>query len=40
MDAKKERQIEIARNLLSENIDISVISKTTGLTIDEIYDIA
>ena len=39
-EGEKSKQIVIARNLLSENIDISIISKTTGLTIDEIHDIA
>ena len=31
-----QRNIEIAKNLLSENIDFSIISKTTGLSIEEI----
>jgi predicted transposase/invertase (TIGR01784 family) len=34
-----ERNIEIAKNLLSENIEINIISKTTGLSIDELNDI-
>ena len=32
----KEEKREIAMNLLKENIDIEVISKTTGLSIEEI----
>ncbi len=32
----KERNIEITMNLLKENIDIEVISKITGLSIEEI----
>ena len=31
-----QRNTEIAKNLLKENIDISIISKTTGLSISEI----
>lgn len=38
-DGIKQRNIEIAKNLLSENIDINIISKSTGLTIAEIKDI-
>ena len=33
---EKAKQIEIARNLLNESIDINVISKTRGLSIEEI----
>ena len=33
------KQIEIANNLLKENIDINIISKTTGLSIEEIEKI-
>jgi len=36
---KKERNIEIAKNLLDENIDINIISKATGLTIQEIKNL-
>lgn len=32
----EQNKIEIAKNMLKENIDISVISKVTGLTVDEI----
>ena len=35
-EGKKERENEIAINLLSEGMDISVISKVTGLTKEEI----
>lgn len=35
-EGQKEKQLEIARKLLEENIDIKTISKATGLTIDEI----
>ena len=35
-EGEKSKQLEIAKNLLSENIDISIISKSTGLYIDEI----
>ena len=35
-EGEKNKQIEIAKNLLSEGIDINVISKTTGLSVDEI----
>ena len=36
---KREEKLEIAKNLLSENIDIDIISKSTGLTIDEINNL-
>ena len=32
----EENKIEIAKNLLKENVDINIISKTTGLTLEEI----
>ena len=32
----KEKTIEIAKNLLKENIDVETISKTTGLTKEDI----
>ena len=35
-DGEKSKQLEIAKNLLFENIDIIIISKTTGLSVDEI----
>ena len=40
IEGEKSKQIEIAKNLLSENIDIRVISKSTGLTIEELKNIA
>ena len=36
---KQENKIEIARNLLNENMDLNLISKVTGLTIDEIKNL-
>ena len=33
---KKERNLEIAKNLLQENVPIEVILKATGLTKEEI----
>ena len=36
---EKETTIEIARNMLKENMDINMISKVTGLSIDEIKNI-
>lgn len=33
---KNERNIEIAQNMLKENVNIELISKVTGLSIDEI----
>ena len=38
-EGKKEEKIEIAKNLLNENIDINIISKTTGLSLDEINNL-
>lgn len=38
-EGEKSKQLEIAKNLLSENVDISVISKSTDLSIDEINDL-
>ena len=35
-EGKNERNIEIAKNLLKNNVDISVIASSTGLTEDEI----
>ena len=36
---EKEKAIEIARNLLKENIPIEIIVKTTGLTKEELEKI-
>ena len=33
---KSERNLEIAKNLLRQNIDIQIISSATGLSADEI----
>ena len=33
---KSDEKLEIAKNLLSENIEVNIISKTTGLSIEEI----
>ena len=35
-EGQKERNIEIAKNMLNEGIDIDIISKCTGLTKDEV----
>lgn len=35
----KERNIEIAKNMLKENIDIKTISKVTGLIIKDIQNL-
>ncbi|SFV50904.1 hypothetical protein MNB_SV-12-1100 [hydrothermal vent metagenome] len=35
-EGKKEREIEIAKNLLKANMDVQFISNTTGLSIEEI----
>ena len=35
----KEEKINIAKNLLNENIDIEIISKSTGLSIEEINNL-
>ena len=36
IEGKKERNIEIAKNLLKENVDLNIISKTTGLSLEEL----
>ena len=38
-EGRKERNIEIAKSLLEQNIDIEVISKSTGLTEEEINNL-
>ena len=38
-EGKKEEKTEIAKNLLNENIDIYIISKTTGLSLEEIENL-
>lgn len=38
-DGEKSKQLEIAKNLLSENIEVNIISKTTGLSIEEINNL-
>jgi hypothetical protein len=35
-EAKKEREIEIAKNLLSAKVDINTIVISTGLSVEEI----
>ena len=35
-EGERNKSIEIARNMLNLNIDINVISKSTGLSIEEI----
>ena len=34
--AKEEKEIEIAKNMLKENLSVELISKITGLTIEEV----
>ena len=34
-----KRNLEIAKNLLKENIDINTISKCTGLSLEEIQNL-
>ena len=36
---KSDEKLEIAKNLLSENIEVNIISKTTGLSIEEINNL-
>ena len=36
IEGKKEEKIEIAKNLLKENVDLNIISKTTGLSLEEL----
>lgn len=36
IEGEKNKQIEIAKNMIKENMDIDLISKITGLTIEEI----
>ena len=35
----KESRVEIAKNMLKENIDIKTISKVTGLTIEDVQNL-
>ena len=35
-EGKNERNIEIAKNMLKENVNIQFISKMTGLNLEEI----
>ncbi|MBQ8379403.1 MAG: hypothetical protein IJX34_01145 [Clostridia bacterium] len=39
VQGKKESQIEIAKNMLKENMDIAIISKLTGLSEVEIKEL-
>ena len=39
MNAKEEGKIEVAASLLKNNVDINIISKSTGLTIEEINEL-
>ena len=34
--AKREKQQEIALNLLRENVPVEIVSRTTGLTIEQL----
>ena len=38
-DGTNKRNIEIAKNMLKENIDIKTISKVTGLRVEDIQNI-
>ena len=38
-EGKNERNIEIAQNMLKENINIELISKVTGLSLEEIENL-
>ena len=38
-EGKEEGKIEIAKNMLKDNVDINIISKYSGLSIDEIKDL-
>jgi len=38
-EGKAEEKIEIAKNLLSQNIDINTISKATGLPVEKINEL-
>ena len=38
-EGKKEKSIEIAKNMLKEGLDVNLISKLSGLTIDEINNL-
>ena len=35
-EGKQARNLEIARNLLAEGVELTLIAKTTGLSIDEL----
>ena len=39
LDGIEERNIEIAKNMKNENMDIELISKITGLSIEEINNL-
>ena len=36
MEGKTERNMEIAKNMLNQNMDVNLISNVTGLSIEEI----
>ncbi|MBS9530014.1 Rpn family recombination-promoting nuclease/putative transposase [Wolbachia endosymbiont of Rhagoletis cerasi] len=36
---RKEREIEVAKNLLKAGVSIDIITQTTGLTVDEVKDL-
>ncbi|MBW5380847.1 hypothetical protein E6A52_08995, partial [Brachyspira hampsonii] len=38
-DGKKEQQISIARNMKEENMDINLICKLTGLSMEEVKNL-
>ncbi len=37
---RKEREIEVAKNLLKAGVSIDIIAQTTGLTVDEVKDLS
>ena len=38
-EGEKNKSIEIAKNMLKDNVDINIISKYSGLSIDEINNL-
>ena len=38
-EGKAEEKIDIAKNLLSQNVDINTISKATGLSVEKINEL-
>ena len=40
IEGRSEREIEIARNMKKENLDVALIAKVTGLLLEEIERLA